>query len=147
MQRFKICLSFMLAMAGWGLSHAQENFPDRPVKLIVPVAAGGGVDTAFRTLAPYWSELLGQQVVVAVFAQHRRLDRRKPRCRSHEAIGQRLEGKIGGRRGLDRVMGMVRRRLGSGGHGGKRQRGQRQRGNQSDGLHHILPGNGYCPGS
>ena len=64
MQRFKICLSFMLAMAGWGLSHAQETFPDRPVKLIVPVAAGGGVDTAFRTLAPYWSELLGQQVVV-----------------------------------------------------------------------------------
>ena len=43
---------------------AQDAFPDKPVKLIVPVAAGGGVDTAFRTIAPYWGELLGQQVVV-----------------------------------------------------------------------------------
>lgn len=43
---------------------AQETFPDKPVRLIVPVAAGGGVDTAFRTIAPFWGELLGQQVVV-----------------------------------------------------------------------------------
>jgi tripartite-type tricarboxylate transporter receptor subunit TctC len=46
------------------ICHSQTSFPDRPVKLIVPVAAGGGVDTAFRTLAPYWGELLGQPVVV-----------------------------------------------------------------------------------
>jgi tripartite-type tricarboxylate transporter receptor subunit TctC len=52
-----------LCLAG-GLAFAQSTFPDRPVKLIVPVAAGGGVDTAFRTIAPYWGELLGQQVVV-----------------------------------------------------------------------------------
>lgn len=44
--------------------HAQSSFPERPIKLIVPVAAGGGVDTAFRTLAPFWGELLGQPVVV-----------------------------------------------------------------------------------
>ncbi|HEX4884441.1 MAG TPA: tripartite tricarboxylate transporter substrate binding protein [Casimicrobiaceae bacterium] len=43
---------------------AQEPFPSRPVRLIVPVAAGGGIDTAFRALAPAWSEALGQQVVV-----------------------------------------------------------------------------------
>lgn len=43
---------------------AQDGFPDRPVRLIVPVAAGGGVDTAFRTLAPVWGELLGQTIVV-----------------------------------------------------------------------------------
>ena len=43
---------------------AQEPFPSRPVRLIVPVAAGGGIDTAFRAIAPAWSELLGQQVVV-----------------------------------------------------------------------------------
>lgn len=53
------------ALATWAISSvAQDVFPDRPVKLIVPVAAGGGVDTAFRTIAPYWSELLGQQVVI-----------------------------------------------------------------------------------
>lgn len=43
---------------------AQEAFPSRPVKLIVPVAAGGGIDTAFRAIAPAWSEELGQQVVI-----------------------------------------------------------------------------------
>ena len=47
-----------------GLALAQDTFPDRPVKLIVPVAAGGGVDAAFRTIAPYWGELLGQPVVI-----------------------------------------------------------------------------------
>jgi len=43
---------------------AQEAFPARPIHLIVPVAAGGGIDTAFRTIGPYWSELLGQPIVI-----------------------------------------------------------------------------------
>jgi tripartite-type tricarboxylate transporter receptor subunit TctC len=43
---------------------AQEPFPSRPIKLVVPVAAGGGIDTAFRAITPAWSEKLGQQVVV-----------------------------------------------------------------------------------
>jgi len=47
-----------------GGAAAQEPFPSRPIKLIVPVAAAGGIDTAFRAIAPVWSELLGQQVVV-----------------------------------------------------------------------------------
>ena len=53
----------MAAMQSPAVS-AQEVFPAHPVKLIVPVAAGGGIDTAFRTIAPYWSELLGQPVVI-----------------------------------------------------------------------------------
>ena len=50
-------LRTILILSIWmaGLTvHAQSSFPDRPIKLIVPVAAGGGVDTAFRTLAPFW---------------------------------------------------------------------------------------------
>jgi len=43
---------------------AQEPFPSRPVHLIVPVAAGGGIDTAFRTIGPFWSEQLGQPIVI-----------------------------------------------------------------------------------
>lgn len=43
--------------------HAQP-FPAHPIKLIVPVAAGGGIDTAFRAIAPAWGEALGQPVVV-----------------------------------------------------------------------------------
>src|SRR5215218_6715015 len=42
----------------------QDAFPTRPIRLIVPVAAGGGIDTAFRAIAPAWGEALGQPVVV-----------------------------------------------------------------------------------
>ena len=45
-------------------ARAQEAFPTHPIKLIVPVAAGGGIDTAFRTIGPFWSELLGQPIVI-----------------------------------------------------------------------------------
>ena len=43
---------------------AQGAFPAQPVRLIVPVAAGGGIDTAFRAIAPAWGEELGQTIVV-----------------------------------------------------------------------------------
>jgi tripartite-type tricarboxylate transporter receptor subunit TctC len=59
----KHCFAVLSVLAAGG-SLAQDSFPDRPIKLIVPVAAGGGVDTAFRTIAPVWAELLGQPVVV-----------------------------------------------------------------------------------
>jgi tripartite-type tricarboxylate transporter receptor subunit TctC len=53
-----------VALAVVPLASAQDAFPSRPVRLVVPVAAGGGIDTAFRAIAPAWSEALGQQVVV-----------------------------------------------------------------------------------
>jgi tripartite-type tricarboxylate transporter receptor subunit TctC len=43
--------------------HAQQ-FPARPVKLVVGFTPGGGVDIAARTLAPKLSELIGQPVIV-----------------------------------------------------------------------------------
>jgi tripartite-type tricarboxylate transporter receptor subunit TctC len=44
-------------------AHAQE-WPTRPVTLVVPFAAGGPVDTAARIMAARLSENLGQQVIV-----------------------------------------------------------------------------------
>jgi tripartite-type tricarboxylate transporter receptor subunit TctC len=43
--------------------HAQE-WPTRPVTLVVPFAAGGPVDTAARIMAARLSENIGQQVIV-----------------------------------------------------------------------------------
>jgi tripartite-type tricarboxylate transporter receptor subunit TctC len=43
---------------------AQENFPSRPVTLVVPFAAGGSTDVVARLLAEQMSLGLGQQVVV-----------------------------------------------------------------------------------
>ena len=48
-------------------AHAQtgaENFPNRPLRLIIPQAAGGATDIFIRTIAPKLSENLAQQVVV-----------------------------------------------------------------------------------
>ena len=39
-------------------------YPDRPVKLVVALAPGGPADTAARVFAPYFSEQLGQSVVI-----------------------------------------------------------------------------------
>ena len=41
-----------------------QNYPDKPIKLIVSLAPGGGVDYFGRLIAPKLSELVGQQVVV-----------------------------------------------------------------------------------
>jgi len=43
---------------------AAQNWPTRPLTLIVPFGAGGAMDVVGRILAPRLSELLGQQVVV-----------------------------------------------------------------------------------
>jgi tripartite-type tricarboxylate transporter receptor subunit TctC len=43
---------------------AQDAYPSKPIKLIVPLAAGGGIDFTARTTAQKLSDVLGQQVVV-----------------------------------------------------------------------------------
>jgi tripartite-type tricarboxylate transporter receptor subunit TctC len=41
-----------------------QNYPTRPVRVIVSVAAGGGTDTVGRSLAQKMTERLGQQFVI-----------------------------------------------------------------------------------
>src|SRR5262249_49316438 len=45
------------------LAHAQD-YPSRPITLIVPYAAGGGNDLMARTAAERMSRTLGQQIVI-----------------------------------------------------------------------------------
>jgi tripartite-type tricarboxylate transporter receptor subunit TctC len=54
----------MLALASGAAAQMASDFPSRPVRIIVPQAAGSGVDLQARVLAQKLSELWGQQVVV-----------------------------------------------------------------------------------
>jgi tripartite-type tricarboxylate transporter receptor subunit TctC len=57
-----------MTVAGIALAIASNAFavyPDRPVKLVVPWAAGGDTDNIFRPFAPVLQKHLGQTVVIA----------------------------------------------------------------------------------
>ena len=47
-----------------GSAFAQEAWPNRPVKFIVPLAPGGGIDFVARAVGEFLSRHIGQQVVV-----------------------------------------------------------------------------------
>lgn len=51
-----------LAMAP--AAHAQENYPSRQIRIVVPLAPGGGLDTLARVLAQKMSAKFGQTVIV-----------------------------------------------------------------------------------
>lgn len=62
-----LCLTLAcaaVALAIGGGAAAQDGYPGKPIKLIVPLAAGGGIDFTARTTAQKLSDVLGQQVVV-----------------------------------------------------------------------------------
>ena len=54
----------MSGLFAFGGTAAAQDWPNRPVTVIVPYAAGGPVDTIARIIAARMSELLGQQVII-----------------------------------------------------------------------------------
>lgn len=53
-----------IALAATAPSHGQAPYPHKPVRIVVPLAAGGTVDIVARSLAQKLTEQLGQQVIV-----------------------------------------------------------------------------------
>ena len=50
----------LLAMPAW----SQASFPNKPIRYIVPVAAGGGSDFVGRTVTERWGQVLKQSILV-----------------------------------------------------------------------------------
>jgi tripartite-type tricarboxylate transporter receptor subunit TctC len=59
---FRIGLATALVLAA-GVAQAQ-TYPNKPIKLIVPWPAGGGVDTSARIISEPLSQRLGQPIVI-----------------------------------------------------------------------------------
>lgn len=64
----KACISCMGVAVFGLLSHpllaADKNYPNKPIRLVVPFSAGGALDTTARVLAERMSSHMGQPVVV-----------------------------------------------------------------------------------
>src|SRR6185369_10364950 len=61
----KIFGAALLALCvGWVTAASAQDYPNRPITLIVPFAAGGPTDVLARAMGQKLSEILGQQVVV-----------------------------------------------------------------------------------
>lgn len=59
---------FLAGLLSLGLQpqvHAQANWPERPVSVVVPYTAGGGTDSVARLLAEKLTQRWGQSVVVS----------------------------------------------------------------------------------
>src|SRR5262245_64684087 len=62
MVRHIVLVAAVTALFAGGV--AAQPFPSRPVRIIVPQAAGGGVDIMARSVAQKLTETWGQQVIV-----------------------------------------------------------------------------------
>jgi tripartite-type tricarboxylate transporter receptor subunit TctC len=57
-------VAVLAVAAGSAVAQTPDDFPNRPIRIIVPQAAGSGVDLQARVLAQKMGELWGQQGVV-----------------------------------------------------------------------------------
>ena len=62
----RVLISGLLAITGWaiGASAVAQEFPVKPVKIVVPFGPGVGAEVATRVLADLLVKELGQQVIV-----------------------------------------------------------------------------------
>ncbi len=65
MKNFTHRLAAITAMLAFSVSvQAQGTYPNKPIRMIIPLAAGSAVDNAARVLTQKMSESLGQNIVI-----------------------------------------------------------------------------------
>src|SRR5690606_11817512 len=52
-----------MTLASGGLAVAADDYPTKPITMIVAFSPGGGTDVAARTVAKYAEQYLGQRIV------------------------------------------------------------------------------------
>ncbi len=64
MKKYSCSAIALFSGALFPLMACAQNYPDKPIRVIVPVPAGGTPDVVARMVAPGLSNLLGQQLVI-----------------------------------------------------------------------------------
>lgn len=64
MQRIVVFLAALLAAGAWAPAQAQQAYPARPIRLIVPLAPGGPSDILARSMAQQLTDSMKQTVFV-----------------------------------------------------------------------------------
>jgi tripartite-type tricarboxylate transporter receptor subunit TctC len=63
--RFTLPAMAIIIALGWlGTAASAQDYPARPIQLVVPTSPGGTLDQSTRILAPLWSEFLGQPIII-----------------------------------------------------------------------------------
>ena len=60
----QLCAATVALVAAHGSTAQAQNFPNRPITLVIPFAPGGSTSIVGRGIADKMSELLGEKVVV-----------------------------------------------------------------------------------
>ena len=62
---FRYCAALLACgLALYASTAAAQNYPAKPVRIVVPFGTGGSTDAVFRILGPRLADSLGQQVVI-----------------------------------------------------------------------------------
>ena len=57
-------ISLLTALGSASIAQAQDKWPSRPIRMVVPFSAGGGTDIMARRLGARLTPLLGQQMII-----------------------------------------------------------------------------------
>lgn len=60
----RLTVLLLVAIDAGHIASAQSDWPNRPIRIVVPFAAGGSVDTLARLFGPALSERLGQPIII-----------------------------------------------------------------------------------
>jgi tripartite-type tricarboxylate transporter receptor subunit TctC len=61
---YRACCAGIALLLSWATCALAGNYPQQPLKIIVPFTAGGGVDVVARIITPPLAEELGQSVII-----------------------------------------------------------------------------------
>ena len=59
-----VLATILASPAAWSQGNAAAGYPERPIRIVVPTAPGGGVDTMARVVGQSLASVWGQQVIV-----------------------------------------------------------------------------------